>query len=157
MVFVLKFRELLSIKRNKSFKFKRNSYGLFQKRKTNHFYSVKYDEYLLFLPFASTGITKTFCKWIVVNFQLSYLRMTIIERINKYVSLHFWNKGLCKTCQTLPMRKLHNKTHLFILICSNCDKFGFFENVRTKCGIGQFENIISPHQMESRLIFMHRI
>lgn len=67
---------------------------------------VKYDEYLLFLSFASTRIPKTFCKWIVVNFQLSYLRMTINrEKKRNFFLISFRERGFFPATQTHYQRE----------------------------------------------------
>ena len=54
-------------------------------------------------------------------------------------------------------RTCHCSTHLFILVSCDCNKFSFFEDIRSESGVGQLQNIIGTHKMKSGLVLMHRI
>ena len=48
-------------------------------------------------------------------------------------------------------------SYLFILVCRDTNKSGFFKNICSKCRVGQLKNIGSTNQMKSWLVFVHRI
>lgn len=47
--------------------------------------------------------------------------------------------------------------YLFILICGYGDKFGFLEHICAERWIRQLQYIVGSHQMETWLIFVHRV
>ncbi|GFU18970.1 hypothetical protein NPIL_366811, partial [Nephila pilipes] len=47
--------------------------------------------------------------------------------------------------------------YLFVLISSDCDKLRLLEDVRPEGGIGKFEDVVRPHQMEPRLVLVHGV
>ena len=49
------------------------------------------------------------------------------------------------------------KTNLFILISRDGDEFRLLEDISAKRAVGQLEDVIGPHQMESRLVLVHRV
>jgi hypothetical protein len=53
--------------------------------------------------------------------------------------------------------KSNYKSYLFVLVGSDCNKFGLLENIRSKGGVGQFEDVIGPDEVEPGLVFVHRV
>lgn len=47
--------------------------------------------------------------------------------------------------------------HLFVLVGSDCNKFGLLKNVGSKGGVGQFEDVVGPDEVEPGLVFVHRV
>lgn len=48
-------------------------------------------------------------------------------------------------------------THLLILICCDGDELGLLEDVRAKRGVRQLQDVIGSHQVETRLVLVHRV
>ena len=48
-------------------------------------------------------------------------------------------------------------TDLFVLVGSNSDELGLFEDEGTKSAVGNLEDVVCSNQMEARLIFMHGV
>lgn len=47
--------------------------------------------------------------------------------------------------------------YLVILISSHSNEIRFRKNVRPEGAVREFENIVGPHDVKSRLIFVHRV
>ncbi|GFW31480.1 hypothetical protein TNCV_1288271 [Trichonephila clavipes] len=47
--------------------------------------------------------------------------------------------------------------YLFVLISSDCDEFCLLEDVRPEGGIGKLQDVVRPHQVEPRLVLVHRV
>ncbi len=47
--------------------------------------------------------------------------------------------------------------HLLILVGGDCNELGLLEDVRPKGGVRQLENVVGPHQVEPRLVLVHRV
>jgi hypothetical protein len=47
--------------------------------------------------------------------------------------------------------------YLFVLVGRNCDEFGLLEDVGPEGGVGQLHDVVGPHQVESRLVLVHRV
>lgn len=47
--------------------------------------------------------------------------------------------------------------HLIILVGRHSDEFGFGEQVRPKCTVWKFQDVIGSHDMKSGLVFVHGV
>ena len=50
-----------------------------------------------------------------------------------------------------------SEAYLLVLIGGDGDELGFFEDVRPKSGIRQFQNVVCTDKMEPGLVLVHRI
>lgn len=62
-------------------------------------------------------------------------------------------------CVDSPQLDTHSQTstHLLILICSHGYELRLLEHVRAKRGVRQLQDVISSHQVETRLVLVHRV
>ena len=51
----------------------------------------------------------------------------------------------------------NNCAYLVILISSHCNEIRFRENISPEGTVREFENIVGPHNVKSRLIFVHGV
>lgn len=58
-------------------------------------------------------------------------------------------------CNVKP--KSNNCAYLVILISSHGNEIRFRENISPEGAVREFENIVGPHNVKSRLIFVHRV
>ena len=47
--------------------------------------------------------------------------------------------------------------YLFILVGRDCDKLCLFEHVRPELAVRQFQNVVCPHEMKTRLVLVHGV
>ena len=47
--------------------------------------------------------------------------------------------------------------HLLILVGGDGNELGLLEDVRPKGGVRQLEDVVGPHQVEPRLVLVHRV
>lgn len=47
--------------------------------------------------------------------------------------------------------------YLVVLISSHRDEVGLGEHVRPKSAVGQLKDVVGPHDVKARLIFMHGV
>ena len=50
-----------------------------------------------------------------------------------------------------------SEAYLLVLIGGDSDELGFFEDIRPKSGIWQFQNVVCTDKMEPGLVLVHRI
>lgn len=55
------------------------------------------------------------------------------------------------------MKKQRAFGYLIILVCRHSDEFGLREQVRPKCTIGKFQDVIGSHNVEPGLVFVHGV
>lgn len=55
------------------------------------------------------------------------------------------------------MKKESAVGYLIVLVCCHSDEFGFGEQVRPKCTIRKFQDVIGSHNVEPGLIFVHGV
>ena len=48
-------------------------------------------------------------------------------------------------------------THLLVLVGCHSDKLRLLEDVGPEGGVGELEDVVGPHQVESRLVLVHRV
>ena len=49
------------------------------------------------------------------------------------------------------------QSHLFILICCDCDELALLEHVRPEGGVGKLHDITGSDKVEAGLVLVHRI
>ena len=50
-----------------------------------------------------------------------------------------------------------NQSYLLVLVGGDSNELCLLEHVRAEGGVGQLQDVVGAHQVEARLVFVHRV